>query len=338
MVEPKEPIVQEILKITAQILEYNIEQLAERRELGEVNFQDGKNLFKKILELYEDLKPLPLELLPMDVLQQINSHTQQVFSNLRDISTFSLKGLQNPTQIRDEFLRRADTYYNSAFKIIAPWLGYLNLKSADAQETARRSKELLETARNQIEQELSNIAGKKQQVEETVQAIRKASAEVGVAQHGTRFSDVANSYGSQAKKWLKTACWLAGATVVGAVGLLILWHPYTGSLDAEAVQHIIGKFVIISILLTGAVWSARNYRSLKHLQVANEHRQHSLGTFETFVQATSDQDTKDAVLLETTKSIFRSTSSGFVPDGDENEPTAKVYEIVRNLKVPNISN
>ncbi len=76
-------------------------------------------------------------------------------------------------------------------------------------------------------------------------------------------------------------------------------------------------------------WSARNHRAHVHNSIVNRHRQNALNTFETFVKASSDKDTKDAVLLQATKSIFDEQSSGYLSSDSEQLPSNLIVEVLR---------
>ncbi len=44
------------------------------------------------------------------------------------------------------------------------------------------------------------------------------------------------------------------------------------------------KLVVLSLLSFGTVWSARNYRALRHQRTINQHRHKALMTFQTFAE------------------------------------------------------
>lgn len=56
----------------------------------------------------------------------------------------------------------------------------------------------------------------------------------------------------------------------------------------------------------------------------------ALKTFQAFIKAASDDGTRDAVLLETTRSIFALSPTGYLDTGEpSSEPVSKLMEIVR---------
>jgi hypothetical protein len=83
--------------------------------------------------------------------------------------------------------------------------------------------------------------------------------------------------------------------------------------------------------MTATVWCGRIYKATKHQAVTNQHRANALKTFQAFVKAALDDATRDAVLLETTRSIFTIAPSGYLETSEPSaEPVSKLMEIIRS--------
>ena len=54
-----------------------------------------------------------------------------------------------------------------------------------------------------------------------------------------------------------------------------------------------GQFAILTLLAFAVGFTVRQYTSSRHNETVNLHRWNALGTFETFVSAANDQETKD---------------------------------------------
>jgi hypothetical protein len=65
-----------------------------------------------------------------------------------------------------------------------------------------------------------------------------------------------------------------------------------------------GALVVLSVFYFAMVATSRNYRAHQHNWTVNKHRQNASSTFETFVKATTDDQTKNAVLLYAAQAIF----------------------------------
>ena len=119
--------------------------------------------------------------------------------------------------------------------------------------------------------------------------------------------------------------------IVAVVALLFVfyWLPEGDLHNAAIVQRLVSKLVLLSAVYFAVVIAAKNYKANKHLAVVNEHRQTSLQTFETFVSSAGDDaQTKSAVLLEATRTIFSPAVSGYLGADDEN-PNNRVVEVLK---------
>lgn len=312
------------------IADYSSEVLAEGKDLGAINFQTGKPLFDQAISLAAEFRALPIDLLPFATIQQLQPPVQQLAKGLTQVAEFTLVGQQNPETQRNSLLEQAQSHYDKAFTAITPHLAYLSLKSAEVQETMRRSAELLADTQSTVNAALVDLEAKQEEINGIVRAARDAAATVGVAHFAPEFEKAAKNHLDASKDWLRGTILLAGLTVV--VALLFVWVlPPIGELkDPATLQRIITKLVAISIFYFAAVWSSRNYRAHRHLAVVNSHRQNALATFETFVKAASDEPTKNTVLLEATRCIFSPSATGYL-GADEEAGTNRIVEVLKTV-------
>lgn len=317
-----------LISLLDQITVYQPEQLAVGKDLGSINFRSSQSLFEQSIEMAKEFRALPLDLLPNQTLSQLQNPVRDLAGSLKKVADFTLVGQQNPEGQRNTILQEVQRNYDNAFLALTPHLAYLSLKSAQVQETMRRSKELLAETEKKVADDLKTLGQKKKDIDGIVQAAKDAASKIGVAQFATKFEELSGEHDTLSEKWLKATISLATATVAVAAILLLLLPPLTDMSDPATIQRIITKIVIISIFYYAAIWSSRNYRSHRHLSVVNKHRQSALSTFETFVNAAGDQQTKNAVLLEATHCIFAPAVSGYLGPDEEN-PSNRVIEILK---------
>lgn len=92
------------------------------------------------------------------------------------------------------------------------------------------------------------------------------------------------------------------------------------------------KITLFILLFTATVWAGKIYRALKHQAAINKHRSLGLKTFQAFSNAASDSQTKNAVLLETTRSIFSGTLTGFVDSKQSgNDSDIRIIEMLNSV-------
>lgn len=327
----KQEALNALTSLLDQITLYQADQLAVGKDLGSMNFRSSQIIFEQLLEMIKEFRALPLDLLPNQTLSQLQNPVRNLATSLKKVADFTLVGQQNPESQRNTLSQEVISNYDNAFIALTPHLAYLSLKSAQVQETMRRSKELLSDTEQKVSEALKNITQKKNDIDGIVQAARDAAQKIGVAQFATKFEELSDEHDSIGKKWLLATIGLALSTIAVAITLLIFFPPLTNMADPATIQRIITKIIIISIFYYASLWSSRNYRSHRHLSVVNKHRQSALSTFETFVNAAGgDPQTKNAVLLEATHCIFSPAISGYL-GADEENPSNRIVEVLKTV-------
>jgi anti-sigma28 factor (negative regulator of flagellin synthesis) len=101
--------------------------------------------------------------------------------------------------------------------------------------------------------------------------------------------------------------------------------------NTKIVQFTITKIVVLSALFYGLSITNRNYKAHKHNGIMNKHRQNALSTFEIFSKAASaDDQTKNAILLETTHSIFSNQQTAYLKSEGNSDSSNKIIEIIKS--------
>jgi hypothetical protein len=153
--------------------------LAERRELGVVNFQLGRGLFRRAVELGREIQGLSLELLPDGTRRQLFEALDDLALTLQRIACFTPAGKPDPEDERDTLLHDAHIHYDRAFTLIAPYLGYLYLKNAQLQDSTRNSTEQLQESLGQVSESLQEIRQRLTELDRTLQATRRTTEAPG---------------------------------------------------------------------------------------------------------------------------------------------------------------
>ena len=311
------------------IADYEASVLSEGKDLGSINFRNGEELFRQIIDLANEARSLSLELLPQQIIQQLHGPTRNVANVLNEIAEFTLAGKDNPEKQRNALLQNAGTHYDQFLTAYMPHLPYLTLKSAQVQDIITKSKKLFEDVRAEADEFVTYMKEKKAETESIVKSAQDAAAKIGVAHFATKFKEVAETHAKASKVWLSVSAGL-GLGTAGVALSFLEWLPISGGFgEAGTIQRIVTKLIVISVLYFAAIWSSKNYRSHRHLFVVNSHRQNALMTFETFVKAAGDEDkeTKNAVLLEATRCIFSPSVSGYL-SGDQETPSNSIVEVL----------
>ena len=316
------------------------EELARTERLGkEWDFSGLVPSLKAIFDLLRQLASSDLEHLPRDRFRSLTPITQEFSRILEEVQNFSSvpsNDNPDPQETRKKLLSRAESAEKQVFDSISPLVAYLAARRNDRsdltevrQKTIDELNSLIQTAKERAaavssagEQVLKEATG----IRDT---LRSASADVGVSEHSDLFRSEADGHKKSSRFWLRMTAWLAGAalslSVVGVVHSLCTSVPFP-----ESVPGIVSKLALLAVVYYAVIWSGRTYRSERHNTVINQHRHNALRTFETFVAASGDDATRNAVLLRATESIFAHQPSGFSDKSQEpGNPT--IFEVFRNL-------
>lgn len=125
------------------------------------------------------------------------------------------------------------------------------------------------------------------------------------------------------------AAFAALITFLAATGMW-LWTDH-GLDQGQLLQKLSTKLVILALLFSATFWCGRVYKALKHLETINRHRAVSIQTLQAFVRAASENQTKDAVLMEAARAVFGNVPTGYVDSSSSGDGDVKVVEWVRGL-------
>lgn len=178
-------------------------------------------------------------------------------------------------------------------------------------------------------EELSKfIANARGEAERALAAVKGQAAEAGVSTNAQIFVGDAQTHGDGARTWLKGTIVMASITLVAAVAALVTVFIYHPKDLAATIQYVVAKVLVLSTLSFVVVWCARNYRSQKHNQTLNKHRANALMTFRAFVEGTSDERVKDAILLQAAQAAFSGRPTGFDTPDKESQTINPVVEVL----------
>jgi len=321
-----------------EIAELDVEELAERKTLGELNFSEIKDLLDRTIRQAAQLLSLPLRELPTPAIDVLSAHFDQVFKVLKPLYHFKFKEIPEgvtPLKYRDDLQEPArikcEAFLNYNIQIIP----YLTLNDprfkAAVEKGADAISNLTRQATSSVEELTTKVDEKIASLDTALQVARDTAAQTGVTRHAAAFKDAAEAHSKSSTYWLVASALLVVLTVAMAI-LILFEFPSAGLMnDAGIIQKIIARLVIVSILYYSVVWSAKNYKAHRHLSVLNSHRQNALQTFESFVEgAGGDEQTKTAVLLEATHCIFSPANTGYL-GAEEDNPTSRIVEIFKTV-------
>ncbi|TWO71917.1 hypothetical protein FN976_07965 [Caenimonas sedimenti] len=303
--------------------------LTENPAWGSINFRDAEAPLDLIQSLAGHLQQLPIELIPEPVMNEIIDRLTRVRDAMNSIAAFDLAKSANPNGERAAFSERVREAGTALLVVVQGWIPFLAYQKGDIQKNINDLSQAVENARAILDKARVDTVAKAGEVDTIVQAAREASAAVGVGHFTSDFSGEATRLDGLADTWLKATAWFAGITLLVAIVFAVL--PMDPAASSSYVVHFVSsKVVALVVLLSATFWCGRIYKATKHQAAVNHHRANALKTFQAFVNAGSSEATRDAVLLETTRSIFAISPSGYLDGADSvGDPGSRLLEVIR---------
>lgn len=260
---------------------------------------------RKIIDLYKRIDRSDLDALSDPFRQGILNHTARVINELCQIAELQSQYRNSPN---DAVINMQNLYSDCTRELHFVALGHSDVAKYQnrVDEVTRRCEEALERA-SQYEEDARKAC----------KATQDYAAEAGVLKYAQMFADASKDYGESKTKWMRVFIGVTVATLVAAIVWFFAGPVISSETDpATVIQQVSGKLIVFAILSYGIVWTSRNYRAAAHNEVVNDYRSNALKSFESFVEASSSTDTRDAVLIQATQCIFSHRPSGFGQDND----------------------
>jgi len=310
--EHTKPLVESIEKA----LTFSEIDLLSRSKWGSITFANAKNDLDRIFTILSHLALLPLEHLTDQAITQINTQLAEVIKHLEAIDSFDIEQA-NPQQVRENLVLGVHTQADLFYATATPWIPFLAYQKGDVSQniealtkSVQNAKSIVDDAKNDIEDTHLEIAG-------IITKAREASVAAGAAVFTQDFLRESKTLNSSAEKWLRATAFLALLTAIASGAM---WYWVEAGLDnSQLLQKFGSKVAILAVLFTATLWCGRIYRAL------------SLQTFQAFSSAAADVQTKEAVLLETTKAIFSLSPSGYIDSkGGGSEQGIRIVEFAKS--------
>ena len=321
----------ELSELVVKTLEYKKKEMITRSSWGSsITFEEGKEDFDKVFTIVSYLKTLPLTYLTDNAIRNISTAVKNINDHLEKIDVFSVEA-GDPSTARTTLVTQLHAIGDALYEVTAPWIPFLAYQSGDIQANVKALSEAVGDAKDKLGEAEEYLDEKKTEIEEIVTATREAAGKAGAAVFNEEFQKEATEKENEATPWLRAAGGLAILTITTAA---LMWYNTKASAAGTEFQILGTKFVILGMLFAVTVWCGRMYKSLMHQSAISKHKAMGLQTFQAFSSAADDPTVKDAVLLETTRSIFMTPSTGLVDTRTTSGDgiTTKVIETVKAVR------
>ncbi|MBI5694890.1 MAG: hypothetical protein HZC51_03980 [Nitrospirae bacterium] len=309
-----------------------VSDLLSKPDWGSLNFREIQPDIEKLYTNMNIAIELPLDAIPVVEMTSILEFAGAYNRVTQELLDYTISQ-PNHLGIKDNILRQLSSIVDNLNTYFVKWLPYLavvksdfQLKFATMETNLKQSIQLLDAAK----QDISTKSG---EINELINDARTKVANAGVEVFANDFSHEATFLHERASRWLTATIILALVTIIAAFGFL--WgRDYFPRIENsfDLIQFTTSKLIVLGLLFTATIWCSKIYKATKHQEAINKHRANALKTFEQFAKGTSDETTKNAVLLETTKSIFTHTNTGYI-DGDQSQGDGgiRILEMIKNV-------
>lgn len=320
-----ETILEQVNESIEKMLSYSIKELTREEELGtQFSFKEIEEKFVKTIDLFKKVKEVNLREVPYNLLDAFNEQINNAITYFDQAKNFNA-AVNNSVITRKNLITNINNSYDNYYTHSVPILSVGLLNSNDLSSERSKMNQLiadLEVSKEDSEKKLKEL-------NDIIENAKSFAIEAGVSKHSSVFKSESEHHENEAKKWLGYTRNILIAIALVAIGLAFLGLYFKE--NAEIVQFTITKIVVLSALFYGLSITNRNYKAHKHNGIMNKHRQNALSTFETFSNAAStDDQTKNAILLETTHSIFSNQQTGYLKAEGDSESNNKIIEIIKS--------
>lgn len=304
------------------ISQYNENDIYRTNDLGtEFNFlvlSDSVKLLKKVVDRFLNSD---LDFLSSKKVENIQNILFELFDHLLLIKEFkaSMPSGVNPNSRRVQLIENLNNIITRFIEFVVPYLGI----SIDQNEYLKNIESNIKVKVNEI-----NILT--EESKKLLDAQRSAVSSSGIEKYSDLFFKEYSIYSNWAKYWLIAACVILAILVCFGIYLLAFSKIPTNT--NEFVFLSIGRVIIIISLFYALNVCNKNIKANRHNAILNKHRHSALLTFQTFTESIeNDVATKNAILMEATRTIFGIQATGFNDNDSESENPIKIIEVLKGI-------
>lgn len=192
------------------------------------------------------------------------------------------------------------------------------------------------------EQLLSEITEMHDRVSKTEKDVQQKSTDIGllptkqqIDNYAKIFKEEARKYKEESQTWITRTFWCIISIALFAVANYLIQVFAPGSQDSVnmLIQSNLTRILILTCMFYALTLCVRNYKSCRHNEIVNKHRENAISSFEAFVaNSSTDAATRDSILLEVTRTIFSNQPSGFI-DTTKDESAGNIVEIFKGANM-----
>lgn len=296
---------------------------------GALNFVEVEDDVKSALKIANDLLSLPIEQLPDNVAVEATRAAANLVPQLDALAKFSIIKGGDPNQRKAALVANLHQAADNFNRTIGLWIPALAYHRGDTEENIKKLNAVIAETSKKSEEYLKVLGEQNETANRLIESMKSAAAQSGVSVFTQDFQDEADKNDDTAKIWLGVTIGLSVLTL----GALLVF--YFVKIEERDLLHMLPmlacRMIAITVLFTATVWCGRMYKAMRNQAIQNRHRWLGLKTFRAFVEATQDNQTKDAVLRETTHTIFTATPTGLISESGQGDIDPSIVQIAGGM-------
>lgn len=312
------------LSIVGQITGFNpsVQGIEERNELIHRTELEWEEIRSELGTAYNLVKLESLDL------SSYQDETDQILKTLNQTKDRFTHLLENISNLPNETESRYNDLFSNTQKNLSEEVGRMraNLDAYTIKYENGLKERETETAvlstnfKKQVEQLSKKVEEK---IAEVQQQARKFSAKEALTTYAQIFDNEANSVNKPAiRRWEVILVVLVIAEISAALSLFFFFLPEVLDISLNWGQEIFGTGLIISILFvkifilsTIAVlisYALKSLNAQNHLYATNKFKANSLGSFQAFIEATTDDRVIDQIIKQVSIAVYSQNISGYL--------------------------
>lgn len=319
----------------AKIQNFDAKSIVRTARLGDAfDFSAAEEAARAIVDLFKQVGSGGLAALPTSTLHQLASmsaQTIQIFQQCLDFDPTA----QNASSTRDGVVSQINSHISSVFNVLSPIISYLGSQQSTEQTAVGRLLNELNLAKAEIQSLVREAEAAKSQTAAVLEMARTASGNVGVRNESNYFMNEATMHDAAAGDWKKATIGVALLLLAYSVGTAFLhkWDWFMPTNNIGLTQFIVSKILIFGVLGYLLNLCAKNFLNHKHNAIVNKHRQNSLLTYETMVNAGQTEEARNIVLQLAAASVYQLHDTGYVKSS-EGSGRGGIVEILPKTSIP----
>lgn len=319
-----------------RVQDFKADELVQRDRLGEASFDQAAEPAQKVISLYKQLPVSTLDYFSDTELNVVKSQANGIYQLFQEILSFDV----NEGDVRNRQTQTVDKLakaYQGTFSKLYPLISYSMARSVNFNQLEEQGRAAVQEIRDQTKTLMAEIEEQKAQASRILDDVRKTAAERGVSQEATYFKEEADRHGVEAVLWRN---WTTGmAVAVGLYGVATLFFHKISWLTPEntyeTVQFTVGKVLIFFILVYMLALCAKNFLSNRHNEIVNRHRQNSLMTYKSLVDAGGTPEARDVILSHAASSVYSLHETGYTkPSASSASSRSSIVEMLPRASLP----